>query len=141
MASVAMLRLGSLIRLSMSMLQLVTAIGCVIATRFSVRTCSTDRAVIEGRLNHLMWIVSLKKSVHMQQHKHCCARTMSLHVKARSVLVVLRLGMQLWKQTWPAAGVRTAAKRNTGLLLLRNSWRTVTAGVSSLDRQMIWGQA
>ena len=31
--------------------------------------------------------------------------------------------------------MRTAANRSTGLLLLRNSWRTVTAGVSSLHRQ------
>ncbi len=49
--------------------------------------------------------------------------------------------MQLCEQTGLAAGVRTAAKRSTGLLLLRNSWRTVTAGVSSLHRCMGWGQA
>ena len=40
MARVAMLRFWSEIRLSMSMLQLVTAMGCVMATLFSVRTAA-----------------------------------------------------------------------------------------------------
>ena len=40
MARVAMLRFWSEIRLSMSMLQLVTAMGWVIATLFSVRTAA-----------------------------------------------------------------------------------------------------
>lgn len=43
MASVAMLRFWSVMRASMSMLQLVTAMGCVMATRLSVRTVHTTQ--------------------------------------------------------------------------------------------------
>ena len=46
MARVAMLRFWSEMRLSMSMLQLVTAMGWLIATLFNVRTAANLQACI-----------------------------------------------------------------------------------------------
>ncbi len=71
----------------------------------------------------------------VQQYNHCYASTGSTSGEAGRVLGFMGLGMQQWEETGCAADARTAAKRSTGLLLLRNSWRTVTAGVSSLHRR------
>jgi hypothetical protein len=78
MASVAMLLFWSVMSASMSMLQLVTAIGCVMATRLSVRTATTQRDAIKNKLNELVDVAvgNLPGGVsyHAADRVHCANR-------------------------------------------------------------------